>query len=229
MRQTHQHGAKLARFAPTRHRHPRPRWGTIRCMQAADGPTDETLMMHYAQGQASAFNTLYGRHETGVWRYIFRSVQNPATADELAQELWFSVARAAPTYEAGRNGAKFKTWLFTMAHHRIVDHWRAYKPHESIDIDDDETTQLRAQLIADSGFGPLRQIESREQARALIAAVEALPAEQRDVFLMQAEGSMSVEDIAQAAGCSFETAKSRLRYARNKLKTLLAEFTEANV
>ncbi len=201
------------------------------CMQPSlDSATDETLMSLYAQGQVAAFNTLYTRHATRVWRYVLRSVQNPSTADELTQELWFAVARAAPSYEAGKSGAKFSTWLFTLAHHRIVDHWRAFKPHESLTLDaeDDESVQLRAQLVADSGFGPLRQIQSREQARALIAAIEALPADQREAFLMQAEGDMSVEDIAQATGTSFETAKSRLRYARSKLKTLLAELTEVS-
>ena len=188
-------------------------------------------MMHYAQGRVAAFNALYTRHEKAVWRYVLRSINNPSTADEITQELWFAVARAAPTYEAGRSGAKFTTWLFTLAHHRVVDHWRAFKPHDSVTIDneDDEAVQLRAQLIADSGFGPVRQIESREQARALIAAVESLPADQREAFLLQAEAGMSVEDIATTTGCSFETAKSRLRYARNKLKTLLAEFAEATL
>ncbi len=181
-------------------------------------------MLLYAQGQVMAFNTLYARHELGVWRYICRSVQNQGTADELMQDVWFAVARAAASYEPERNGAKFKTWLFTMAHHRIVDHWRTLKPHASLDAEGDEADQLRAQLIADSGFGPLRQIESREQARALIAAVEALPHDQREAFLLQAEGELSVEEIAVTMQVSFETAKSRLRYARNKLKTLLAQF-----
>jgi RNA polymerase sigma factor (sigma-70 family) len=200
------------------------------CMQEIvdTAPSDEALMLHYAQGQATAFNTLYARHEMSVWRYIYRSVQNQGTADDLMQDVWFAVARAAATYEPERNGAKFKTWLFTMAHHRMVDYWRTLKPHASLDAEDDEAVQLRAQLIADSGFGPLRQIESREQARALIAAVEALPADQREAFLMQAEGDMGVEEIAVAMQVSFETAKSRLRYARNKLKTLLAEFAEVS-
>jgi RNA polymerase sigma factor (sigma-70 family) len=192
-------------------------------------PSDEALMLHYAQGQVAAFNTLYARHETSVWRYIYRSVQNHATADELVQEVWFAIARTASSYEAHKSGAKWKTWAFTMAHHRIVDHWRTAKQHTSIDAEDDEAIQLRAQLIADSGFGPVRQIESREQARALIAAVDSLPADQREAFLLQAEGDMSVDEIAACLGVNFETAKSRLRYARSKLKTLLAEFSEARV
>lgn len=186
-------------------------------------------MLHYAQGQVAAFNTLYARHETSMWRYVYRSVQNRATADELVQDVWFAIARAATSYEPQRNGAKWKTWAFTMAHHRIVDHWRTLKSHTSIDAQDDQAIQLRAQLIADSGFGPLRQIESREQAQALIAAVDTLPADQREAFLLQAEGGMRVEEIAACLGVNFETTKSRLRYARNKLKTLLAEFAETSL
>jgi RNA polymerase sigma factor (sigma-70 family) len=194
--------------------------------------SDETLMERYAQGHVSAFNILYSRYEKSMWRYIYHSVQQQATADELMQDVWFAIARAASTYEAQRNGAKFKTWAYTLAHHRVVDHWR--KAHTtaknvSIDIDDDDAVQAKAQLFADSGFGPLRQIESHQQAKALIAAVESLPSEQRETFLLQAEGDMSVEDIAIAMEVSFETAKSRLRYARSKLKTLLAAFAEVNV
>ena len=197
-------------------------------IEAAD-TSDEALMERYAKGQVSAFNTLYNRHEKSMWRYIYHSVQQQATADELMQDVWFAVARAASTYEAQRNGAKFKTWAYTLAHHRVVDHWRkahSSAKHVSIDLDDDDAVQAKAQLFADSGFGPLRQIESREQAKALIAAVESLPTEQREAFLLQAEGDMSVEDIAITMNVSFETAKSRLRYARSKLKTLLAEFAE---
>ena len=193
--------------------------------------SDEALMERYAQGHVSAFNILYSRHEKSMWRYIYHSVQQQTTADELMQDVWFAIARAANTYEAERNNAKFKTWAYTLAHHRVVDHWRkahSNTSHVSLDLDDDDAVQAKAQLFADSGFGPLRQIESREQARALIAAVECLPTEQRDTFLLQAEGDMNVEDIASAMGVSFETAKSRLRYARSKLKTLLAEFSEVS-
>ena len=79
-------------------------------------------------------------------------------------------------------------------------------------------------LAADSGFGPVRQLQSREQATALIAAVEQLPAQQREAFLLQAEGDLSVQDIAEATGVNFETAKSRLRYAKASLRQLLQEF-----
>ncbi|MES2912184.1 MAG: sigma-70 family RNA polymerase sigma factor [Pseudomonadota bacterium] len=181
---------------------------------------DESLMLLYAGGDLSAFDVLYTRHEMSVWRFVFRSVRNQSVADDLMQDVWFAVARQASAYEVK---AKFKTWLFTIAHNRMVDHFRTAKNHSSLDASDEDNTLLET-LAADSGFGPLRQLQSREQAAALIAAVEELPAPQREAFLLQAEAGMSVEEIAATTGTSFETAKSRLRYARSSLKQSLREF-----
>ncbi len=185
---------------------------------------DEALMQRYAGGDMQAFDTLYARHEMGVWRYVFRSVRVQAIADDLLQDVWFALARQAPNYQPT---AKFKTWLFTLAHNRLVDHFRTHKQHASLDGGDDadpEDQALNATLAANSGFGPLRQLESKEQALALIAAIEQLPQEQKEAFLMQAEAGLNVQDIASATGVSFETAKSRLRYARSRLRELLREF-----
>ncbi len=183
--------------------------------------SDETLMLRFAQGDLGAFDTLYGRHELAVWRFVFRSVKVPAVADDLLQDVWFAVARNAASYEVR---AKFRTWLFTLAHHRLVDHWRTAKNHSSLDASDGDERSLADTLAADSGFGPVRQLQSGEQAAALIAAVEQLPLAQREAFLLHAEGDLSVQEIAQATGVNFETAKSRLRYARASLRQHLKEF-----
>ena len=205
-------------------------------------------MQRYGTGDMTAFERLYARHELGVWRYLLRSVRRQEVADDLTQDVWFAVVRQAATYEPrGRRagppqarpapsggsvlhevtsvGATFRTWLFTIAHNRLVDHFRTTKNHASLDAETaDSEVALIDTLAADSGFGPVRQLESREQAMALIAAVEALPPEQRHAFLLQAEAGMSVDEIAVVTGASFETTKSRLRYARNQLRQLLKEF-----
>ncbi|MDP3226718.1 MAG: sigma-70 family RNA polymerase sigma factor [Acidovorax sp.] len=178
-------------------------------------------MLRFAQGDLGAFDTLYCRHELAVWRFVFRSVKVPAVADDLLQDVWFAVARNAASYEVR---AKFRTWLFTLAHHRLVDHWRTAKNHSSLDASDGDELSLADTLAADSGFGPVRQLQSREQAAALIAAVEQLPLAQREAFLLHAEGDLSVQEIAEATGVNFETAKSRLRYARASLRQHLKEF-----
>ncbi|WP_439587832.1 RNA polymerase sigma factor [Hydrogenophaga sp.] len=181
-------------------------------------PADETLMLGFAAGDARAFETLYDRHALPVWRFVQRSVRDNALADDLVQDVWFSLLRHAPNYQPR---ARFRTWLFTLAHHRMVDHWRTHKPHISLDADTEEGAALADSLAADSGFGPVSQLQSREQAQALLDALAGLPAAQREAFLLQAEGGLSVADIAEATGVTHETAKSRLRYARERLRQTL--------
>ena len=184
--------------------------------------SDESLMQRYGTGDMTAFERLYARHELGVWRYLLRSVRRQEVADDLTQDVWFAVVRQASNYVAA---SRFRTWLFTIAHNRLVDHFRTTKNHISLDAETaDSDVALIDTLAADSGFGPVRQLESREQAMAQIAAVAALPPEQRHAFLLQAEAGMSVDEIALVTGASFETTKSRLRYARNALRQLLKEF-----
>ena len=178
-------------------------------------------MRAYAAGDMHAFETLYDRHALPVWRFVQRSVQNSALADDLVQDVWFSLVRQAPRYEPR---AKFRTWLFTLAHHRIVDHWRTHKNHASLDAETDDGAALADMLAAESGFGPERRLDSREQAQALLDALAALPEAQREAFLLQAEAAISVAEIAEATGVAAETAKSRLRYARARLRETLEAY-----
>ena len=193
----------------------------IGAMHPVSDPSDEHLMRAYADGDAHAFERLYDRHHLSVWRFVQRSVQNTALADDIVQDVWFRVVRQAPLYKPL---ARFRTWLFTIAHHRIVDHWRSHKNHSSLDAETDEGAALADTLAAKSGFGPERQLGSREQAQALLDALAALPDVQREAFLLQAEADMSVAEIAQTTGVTTETAKSRLRYARARLRDTLEAF-----
>lgn len=187
-------------------------------MTAADTPPDEQLMQAYARGDMRAFEILHDRHALPVWRFVQRSVQNAALADDLVQDVWFSVVRHAPQYEPR---AKFRTWLFTLAHHRMVDHWRTQKNHTSLDAESEDGSALAEMLAAESCFGPERRLDSRELAQSLLDALAALPEVQREAFLLQAEAGMSLAEIAQTTGVSMETAKSRLRYARARLRETL--------
>jgi RNA polymerase sigma factor (sigma-70 family) len=186
--------------------------------------TDENLMARFGRGEAAAFEFLYRRHESRVFRYLQRNVKNEATANDLMQEVWFAVVRGAANYQPT---AKFTTWLFTIAHNRMVDMIRANHRLQSLDAGDDADPEAPSALerLADSPkLEPLAQVQSQDEAAALLSAVTQLPAEQRSAFLLQAEGDLSVEEIAEATGSSFETVKSRLRYARAKLRQLLWEY-----
>ncbi len=183
--------------------------------------SDEVLMQRYAGGDPTSFEVLYQRHEMRVWRYLERNVGNAATADELMQEVWFSVARDAARYQPS---ARFSTWLFTIAHNRMVDAIRASRPQVSLEVLATDDDLVVAQLIDDPQRGPHAGAVAHEQAEALNRAVEALSEEQREAFLLHVEGELTVDEIAAVTDCSFETAKSRLRYARSRLRELLKEY-----
>ena len=181
--------------------------------------SDEDLMLAYAQtGDMAAFEALYTRQSLPMWRFVLRSVGDPSLADDIAQDTWFNVVRSAASYVPK---AKFKTWLFTLAHNRMVDVLRARKPQVSLDAESEEGFELANTLAIDSGFGPLQQVEHRQQAQALRDALAELPEVQREAFLLQAEAGLSLAEIAEATGTNAETVKSRLRYARQKLRQSL--------
>jgi RNA polymerase sigma factor (sigma-70 family) len=191
--------------------------------------TDENLMLRFGRGEAAAFEFLYQRHESRIFRYLLRNVKNEAAANDLMQEVWFAVVRGAANYQPT---AKFTTWLFTIAHNRMVDMIRTNQRLQSLDSADvadpegrnSENLAQLARLAIDGKLEPLAQVQSHDEAAALLTAVAQLPAEQRSAFLLQAEGELSVEEIAAATGSNFETVKSRLRYARAKLRQLLWEY-----
>jgi len=183
-------------------------------------PSDEALIQRYSRGDAAAFDELYERHELRVWRYLERNVRNQATADDLLQEVWFAVARDAPRYEPS---ARFTAWLFAIAHHRLIDSIRSSRRQVSLDSLGYDSDSVREQLTADAAAGPLASALRRGEQGEVLRALAKLPPEQREAFLLQIEGDLSVEEIAAITRSTFETVKSRLRYARVKLRELLKE------
>ncbi len=182
-------------------------------MPADADASDESLMLAYRDGDAGAFDRLYERHRGGIYRYLLRQCRNAALAEELFQDVWMNLIRARAGYTVQ---AKFATWLYRIAHNRLMDHFRR-RDHGGISLDD-ESAGAVDEPAAPSGAQPENSIESRAQAAQLLALLGKLPDEQREAFVLQQESGLSVEQIAEATGVSRETAKSRLRYALAKLR-----------
>ena len=186
--------------------------------------TDEALMQRYASGVAESFDVLYGRHRGGVYRYLLRHCGNAGIADELFQDVWTSLIRARATYAPT---ARFAAFLYTLAHHRLVDHWRATGALDTVSIDaDDATTDAVHALHGARSEEPDARAARHEVAAQLRAAFAALPTLQRDAFLLQQESGLSLLEIATLTGVGVETVKSRLRYAVAKLRADLAPLRE---
>ena len=178
---------------------------------------DEQLMLAYREGNAGAFEQLYKRHKGALYRFVLRSIRDRAIAEELYQEIWLRAIEARGRYEVQ---AKFTTWLYTIAHNRLVDHWRK-RGLALVSLDQEETAQAEPPAGAD--YEPHCVLEAKQTLARFARSLEALPPAQREVFLLHQEAGMSVAEIAHATGTNEETAKSRLRYALSKLKEALSD------
>ena len=176
-------------------------------------PSDEDLMLRFSGGDAAAFDALYARHRGGVFRYLLRQCRNQPAAEELFQDIWLNLVQARTRY---RVEAKFTTYLYTLAHNRLMDYFRRGKGVELVSLDQESGDAL--EIPSSPAVQPERAAQSRQQARQLMELVMALPALQREVFLMHEEGGLSLEQIAAATGANREAVKSRLRYALAKLR-----------
>ena len=186
----------------------------------ASARSDEELMLAYAAGDAAAFDLLYARHKGGVYRYLLRHCRQSAIADELFQDVWSNLIRARASYAPT---AKFATWLYRLAHNRWVDQVRADGHLTLVSTDDEAHAETVASIPAARTDEPQRHAENRELGARLRAAVASLPPAQRDAFLLQHEGGLSLAEIAELTGAGMETVKSRIRYAVAKLREELRD------
>jgi len=179
--------------------------------------SDEDLMLRYAAGELDAFQQLYEHHRGGLYRYFLRQ-SNQSVAEELFQDVW---ARVIQTRKHYRPKAAFKTWLYTLAHNLLVDHWRreGARPVEQSASNDDGPEIV----TADTNPGPQRLVDLRDCLEQLLQLVSGLPDVQRQTFLLRHEAGMSLAEIAAAMSTGAETAKSRLRYAMDRLRSAIAQ------
>jgi RNA polymerase sigma-70 factor (ECF subfamily) len=189
-------------------------------MPAGADSSDEDLMLAYAAGDAAAFDAIYAQHKGGVYRYLLRQCRDVGIAEQLFQDVWMNLIRVRTTYQPS---AKFTTWLYTLAHNRLIDHHRASGRVTLVSTDDESHADVVASLPASRRSEPESRAANRELGERLKDAVAALPAAQRDAFLLQQEGGLTLEEIAALTGVGTETVKSRLRYATNKLRAELAD------
>ena len=188
-----------------------------------DPRTDEGLMLAYKDGDAAAFEVLYGRWRRQLFRYVAHQCGQNGAADELYQDIWLRVVNARQQYEPA---ARFSTWLFRIAHNRLVDHWRSSNRSPVVDLSlpDDADFDFMAAQPAPEDERPERIAERKALAEHIVAAVQALPDAQREAFLLAEDGAMSLEEIAALTGVGRETVKSRLRYAFGKLRQELSKW-----
>ncbi|HEX4023826.1 MAG TPA: sigma-70 family RNA polymerase sigma factor [Steroidobacteraceae bacterium] len=206
---------------PARRQVPEPATRSVRgaaevCRAAGTEQTDQQLLGRYGAGDQGAFDALYARHRGSLRRFVAKLTQDRDEADEVFQEVWMAVIRGRQHY---RPTARFTTYLFAIAHHRLQDRWRRRGRHPAV-----EDTPAVDELIDESAPAAEQWVHNIELHRALSAAIDRLAPDQRAVFLLKAEANLSLEEIAAVTGTSFEATKSRMRYAVARLRAQLGSW-----
>jgi len=181
-------------------------------------PEDSALMLRYKDGDVAAFEILYRRHNDALYRYLLRLCRHRDNADDIFQEVWGKIIKAADRY---RPTAKFTTFLYRVAHNCFIDHIRRNKRHT-------HSGSLEPDCQPDPGDLPDMMAERSLARERLEIALQDLPDEQRDVFLLHEEAGLNLDQISTVTGSNRETTKSRLRYAVKKLRTAIDEPAEAS-
>lgn len=181
---------------------------------------DEALMGRWQDGDLRAFQALYRRHRASLHRYLLRMAASPAEAEEVFQEVWAAVVKGSRGWTPQ---AAFRTWLFSIANRRLADSFRT-RARRFAELNARPLEGEGAPAIPANDLDPEAGARNSDLGRALLVAIQALPAPQRQAFLLQAEAGLSLEEIAEATGAPRETVKSRLRYASARLRSDLKDW-----
>jgi RNA polymerase sigma-70 factor (ECF subfamily) len=191
---------------------------------------DVRLMMQVRAGDAAAFTELVMRYQNRLLTVLEHLVGNREQAEDLTQEVFFRVFRAAPRYEPG---AKFSTWLFTIANNVASNALRSRSRRREVGVPEGngDSTALRLDQLAKAASGamPTRALDKAEQAQMVRHAVAALSERQRMALLLAKFEGMSYQDIALTMNLSVQAIKSLLSRARVNLKELLTPYVEQGV
>lgn len=189
---------------------------------------DEELMLAYARGDAAAFDVLYARHEGSLFRFVRRllGASLAAQADEVFQDTWMRIIASRASFVP--QGAAWRTWAFTIAHNLAMDRLRSSGREVGVEPREDGADPLDwiASTLDMSHPSSEDVAFWRAAGRQLLHCLEELPDAQRAAFLLHYEDGASVEDLARRLGLQFETARSRLRYALQKLRGCMRRYLD---
>lgn len=176
--------------------------------------SDEALISRYFGGEMPAFETLYARYRAPLYRFLLRSLRSPAEVEDLYHEVWSRIITTTQRFRDETPGA-FRAYLYQIARNLLIDRSRR-ATLQLVEADDPP------EVAADEPL-PDEQLHYDDCGERLVSAIDGLPAEQREAFLLKEESGLSLEQIAALVSVGRETVKSRLRYAMTKLRQLLED------
>jgi RNA polymerase sigma-70 factor (ECF subfamily) len=192
--------------------------------------SDEVLMLRYKDGDLNAFEILIEKHQQPLYAFVYKFCNDYQLAQDLVQEVFLRLIRSAKKYEPR---AKFTTYMYTLAHNVCIDQLRRKKKRPNVSLStplDGEDGLTIEDTMKDERSNPDKDFHQKSFEKALHAAVEELPPDQREVFLLREQQNLPFEEIARVTGCLPSTAKSRMRYALQSIREKLQnKFTLADI
>jgi RNA polymerase sigma-70 factor (ECF subfamily) len=182
-------------------------------------------MLQVRDDNAAAFEELVLRYQARLISVLEHLVPSREQAEDLAQEVFLRVFRARKTYEPG---ARFSTWLFTIANNVASNALRSISRRREIHLDsgNSEMKPLEQLAAAKSSLMPARQLDNSERAELVRAAINQLNDRQRMALLLAKFEGLSYAEIADTMGMSVKAIKSLLSRARNNLRLALEPYME---
>ena len=178
--------------------------------QSGTEPGEARLVAEALAGRPDAFGTLVERYDRAVYHLCLRTVRDSEEARDCTQEAFFKAFRSLHTFKAG---AKFSTWIFSIAYHACCDRLARRKRYSSEEPPD----------YADSAPGPATLAERSDEARTLRLAIEALPEKYRTVITLYHLQGRQYEEIAQVLNVPLGTVKTHLFRAKELLRKKLVD------
>jgi RNA polymerase sigma-70 factor (ECF subfamily) len=190
-------------------------------MNPPESPSDVELIRGIAEGGELACRLFYRRWAPRLSRFLSHATGSPESADDLLQETFLRVLRAAPRFESrGSAGA----WVYRIAANLAYSHWRQRRRGAWL-----QPVAPDALEIPTSAADPEQDRLRRTWVRETRQAVQQLPANHRLVFLLKVESGLTYEEIGDVLGCPTGTAKSRLHHAVRKLRAALHGWEDADL
>ncbi len=190
-------------------------------------PPDDALVIRFRNGDQPAFAILVRRHQVGLFNFAFRHLHDRTAAEDIVQEAFVRVAQNVDEF---RTDALFTTWLYAIARNLCIDQFRAnsVRHHSSFDAVQPGRVRTLSERTADPRMRAdvERSVDGERMKGRIVAAIDALPNEQREVYLMREIADIQFKEIAKITGVSENTVKSRMRYALDRLQRALEEFEE---
>ena len=190
-----------------------------------DEVSDESLLKLYQNGDADAFAALLARYRRPIFGFVLRFTRDPASAEELAQDVFLKVIERSDTFEGN---SKFSTWIYKIARNHCIDHKRkmVFRRHASLDQGKNADSQPLREQVAAEQVPVDRQAASTPMRNRIREAVSNLPDEQREIFLLRHTQQLKFREIAKLVGIPENTVKSRMRYALERLREELSDLDE---